>query len=237
MRPAPQTHIHDLPDEIQEDLEKLLKRIRHLTTPKLIMVWLYGSYARGDYINSRNVYPDGLVTEYHSDLDILLVMNQAGRNKKQKEKQRHNLRIRFTEETDIKTKLHILFVEMEVFDKALEEGNYFYEDVLKEGRLLFDRGHPLLPQIGEHDPQRRRRKSEAWFVKFYPVVVGFKRMVEFNYQISDDRLTMLSLHQMSEHLFHVLDLVFTNYKMRSHDLNELLGECGAFLPELVPAIL
>jgi len=236
MRPAPPTHIDDLPDLIQEDLGKLLKVLRDKAPAKLMMAWLYGSYARGDYINRRNVYPDGLVTEYHSDLDILLVIDQEGQGQYKRRRHKDKLRKTIKESADTKTKLHIVFVEMRVFDRALEEGHYFYEEVLKEGRLLFDRGHPLPPQKGEHSPKLRRRKSKAWFMKFYPLVVGFKRGVEFYYQISDDRLTMLNLHQMSEHLFHVLDLVFTDYKMRSHDLNELLEECGAFFPELVPAM-
>jgi predicted nucleotidyltransferase len=47
-------------------------------------IWLFGSYARGDYINDRRVDEYGVVSEYNSDVDILVVLRGKDSFKKSK---------------------------------------------------------------------------------------------------------------------------------------------------------
>ena len=77
------------PSLIHKPLELLLDLIQSEFGDEVAMIWLFGSYARGDFINDRRVGKDGVVSEYQSDIDILLVLNAplvAGRTNQNERK-------------------------------------------------------------------------------------------------------------------------------------------------------
>ena len=61
-----------LPETTQEELNFLVESItRHI--PRCVMIILYGSYARGEYVLWDEKIEFGVHTSYQSDLDILVV--------------------------------------------------------------------------------------------------------------------------------------------------------------------
>ncbi len=219
---SPRTDIDDLPANIQDELHYALKIIKRSKMP-VVMVWLFGSYSRGDFINRRNVDEHGVISVYNSDLDLLLVVEKEGINYKSIRSLYRSLR----DTPYIQTDPHLVFESTEQFDQALREGDFFYVDVIKEGRLLWDGGHPLVETV-DLQPRLRRRKAEAYFRDWYRLATGLKNGAEYHYQTGEYPLTLLNLHQMAEHLLHALHLVWSNYKIRTHELEKLTREATAF---------
>ncbi len=219
---SPRTDIDDLPTKIQDELHYALKIIKRSKMP-VVMVWLFGSYSRGDFINRRNVDEHGVISVYNSDLDLLLIVEQEGLNYKAIRR----LYMSLHDTPYVQTDPHLVFENTDNFDQALREGDFFYVDVIKEGRLLWDGGHPLVETV-DLQPRLRRRKAEAYFRDWYRLATGLKNGAEYHYQTGEYPLTLLNLHQMAEHLLHALHLVWSNYKIRTHELEKLTREATAF---------
>ena len=63
----------NVPDFIRHELDEVVAILRDEPYGhKVLMIILFGSYARGDYINDERFNEEeGYFSEYHSDLDIL----------------------------------------------------------------------------------------------------------------------------------------------------------------------
>ncbi|MDB5232768.1 MAG: hypothetical protein JWN76_3573, partial [Chitinophagaceae bacterium] len=63
------------PSNKQNQILEIVKIILDLASPQKIV--LFGSYAKGHYVEHRYKAKDGIDYEYISDYDFLLVMNDA----------------------------------------------------------------------------------------------------------------------------------------------------------------
>ena len=67
-----QTSLPERSEHVAEQLTAIVNVIRELVGDDLAMLILFGSYARGDWVNDRYVEGD-IVYSYQSDFDLLLV--------------------------------------------------------------------------------------------------------------------------------------------------------------------
>ena len=144
---------------VKDRLSQIVEEILVLSEKKIAKIILFGSYARGTWV--EDTYVEGHITySYQSDLDILLVMKKGGsqalriedRIEKQLEKK----------ELEDNPWVTLIIESTGVVNKQLEKGHYFFSDIKKEGILLYDSGeYELLEakelsnkerkEIGEHD--------------------------------------------------------------------------------------
>ena len=139
----------NVPTLIHKPLELVIDLIRSEFGDEVAMIWLFGSYARGDFINDRRVGKDGVVSEYQSDIDILLVLNAplvAGRTN-QNERKLKKLAARVDKLThalhdqpEIDRSIHLIHETLDRFNDALNHSEYFYLDVVNEGIQLVNNG-------------------------------------------------------------------------------------------------
>ncbi|MDD5728481.1 MAG: nucleotidyltransferase domain-containing protein, partial [Victivallales bacterium] len=61
-----------LPEHKQEELKKLREIIIAMIDAEFVI--LFGSYARGDWVEVKSIGEDGNLYEYRSDYDILVVV-------------------------------------------------------------------------------------------------------------------------------------------------------------------
>lgn len=100
------------------------------------MIILFGSYARGDFVEKDLTYDDHTTYEYMSDFDILIVTKKPTQEK--------NMRLASKIESvilhhqTIKTPTSIIVEDIHHINKKLEESRYFYLDVKREGVMLYD---------------------------------------------------------------------------------------------------
>lgn len=211
----------DIPVAVQTEL-KIVTELICSTIEKVVMVWLFGSYARGEAINDRRIDPEtGTISEYMSDVDVLVITQGMRVNDLKTEKRWQNLIAEIDKHPKINSHIHLIYESLERVNEALSYSEFFYRDVVKEGIVLFNDGITL-SSPKKMLPEDRRNRSIAYLNEIYEQANGFKQGVELYYQLGNLRLTIFSLHQMAEHLFKTYLLVFTHYKPRTHNLLNML---------------
>ncbi len=197
-----------------------LKRVKEIILdecPTVLMIILFGSHARGDWVEDRH-FEDNILHEYMSDFDILVIVrsNQIVNSKDTWRRAETRAR-RFPN----RTWTNLIVESIETVNNALARGHYFFTDIKKEGILLYDTGEFQLARRRKLDPKERRGMAKAHFKEWYTSAEEFyfgfgvyleKRMLK--------RAAFL-LHQATEALFGAILLVFTNYRPRLHDLEKL----------------
>lgn len=235
----------NLPTLIHKPLELAIDLIQSEFGDEVAMVWLFGSYARGDFINDRRVGKDGVVSEYQSDIDILLVLNAplvAGRTN-QNERKLKKLAARVDKLThalhdhpEIDRSIHLIHETLDRFNDALNHSEYFYLDVVNEGIQLVNNGAEMA-QPQQMSAEKRREYGIKYFEMLFEQILEFQQSFEFHYQRQHKALAMFNLHQLTEHLFKVYLLVKTHYKPRTHKLwalRDTVKTLDEYVVELLP---
>ena len=211
--------VKHLPANIQAELAEIVAIIRARCRDS-VMIWLFGSYARGDYINDRRIHPDTqLVTEYHSDLDILVLVYNG--HKLRKSNIWHNIEHDIEDSPRIQTWVHLISEYLKRFNTALRDSEFFYTDIVKEGIVLYRARDITLAEPVPMTQEKRREFAIGYLDKFYSLSVSKKAMFELAYQRQDYVEAIWNLHQLCERLFETWLLVHTHYKPREHDLFKL----------------
>jgi uncharacterized protein len=213
-RPLPPDKIIEL-ELIKEIIIKRFQDNKH--DFKLEKIILFGSYARGKWVEDR-YFTDGIVNEYRSDFDILVV-TQTGIN----ERKWLDLCIDeyIDKQTSIKTEVNIIHHGIQFLNEKISEDYYFFTDIAKEGVLLYDSGRYELATPGPITPAVQARKAQEeldyWMEK------GEDFYQTFKFLLSKQRYNTaaFNLHQAAECYYTSILLVFTGYKPKSHNLKHL----------------
>jgi len=98
------------------------------------MVILYGSYARGTWVEDKYV-EKGTTYEYKSDYDLLVIVSKNSQANADTFVQSVSGKL---DELKMETPVHPIFHGIDFVNEALREGNYFFDDIKREGILLFN---------------------------------------------------------------------------------------------------
>src|SRR5688572_9109883 len=122
--------LEGLPEHRQKELILLVDIIKDVIQPDKII--LFGSYAKGEQVEDRYV-EDGILYEYKSDYDILVVTRD---NMEKEYLLADKVVNRARQVTEVP--VNLIIHEMEYVNEGLRIGQYFFSDIIKEGVLLFD---------------------------------------------------------------------------------------------------
>ena len=228
--PRVKTDLSHLPPEDQEALRRITERIREVVTPEMII--LFGSYARGDWVVDR-YKENGVIYEYISDYDILVVVPTVKDTGKKGRVRLDEKVERDVEDAVRTTKVNAIAHDIEFLNRKLEEGHYFFSDVVKEGVLLYDSGRFKFAEPRELAPEERRRIAEEDYEHWFESACGFVKSSGFNLQEGQLKIAAFELHQATERFYATILLVFTGYKLKSHDLKRLDARATLHVPEVV----
>jgi HEPN domain-containing protein/predicted nucleotidyltransferase len=220
------TSLNDIPKPLPHDKIIELETIKDIIIKrfqdnkhdfKLEKIILFGSYARGKWVEDRYV-TDGIVNEYRSDFDILVV-TQTGIN----ERKWLDLCIDeyIDKQTSIKTEVNIIHHGIQFLNEKISEDYYFFTDISKEGVLLYDSGRYELATPGPITPAVQARKAQEELD--YWMERGDDFYQTFKFLLSNQRYntSAFNLHQAAESYYTSILLVFTGYKPKSHNLKHL----------------
>jgi HEPN domain-containing protein/predicted nucleotidyltransferase len=212
------TSIEHLPKKKQEELFKIISIVREHARVEMII--LFGSHARGTWVDDRYVDPqDGITYEYKSDYDILLVVrskiaaNSTGLWNKIENLIRKN--------TEIGTLVSIIVHDIGELNEKLRTGEYFFNDIVRDGVLLFNSEKFQLESTLQLNSQERARIAKQdydyWFVSADEFFT-YARIAISNGHL---KKAAFFLNQCIEHNFVCILLVFTHYKPKLHNLEKL----------------
>ena len=82
----------------------------------------------------------------------------------------------------IKTPVSVIYHSIRQVNDRLREGRYFFADIKKEGRILYDSGKLKLERIRKPSPKKRKKIAEEdfnhWFKKAKDSCTAFKLTFE-----------------------------------------------------------
>jgi predicted nucleotidyltransferase len=198
------TDLSYLPSERIEDLEQITLKI--LDTNREDIIMLFCSFARGDFKTER-----GKEQGKKSDFDILIVVESGDRRKHVVSKLRGAFK-------DVEIVVQTLVVNISVVNKALEENQYFYSDIKKEGIELFNSGRYDFASLKGQSPTRRREIAEEDFKEWYGAGKEFfdffHTAMEKNYLLRGSFM----LQQAIEIGYTAIEMVFNHYNPHEHNL-------------------
>ena len=215
-----QTSLPERSEHVAEQLTAIVNVIRELVGDDLAMLILFGSYARGDWVNDRYVEGD-IVYSYQSDFDLLVVSEHRSHATVEGEFRLCDAIGRRLRRLGLDRPSATIIVEdIEHLNKDLQRGNYFYADIKKEGVLLFDNGRHTLAEAGPVDPVESRNTSERISSIGSPAQLvlgpGWQALARDR---NNDAAFLL--HQATERFLNAIVLTFTRYKPKTHDIEKL----------------
>jgi HEPN domain-containing protein len=100
----------------------------------------------------------------------------------------------------------------------LAEGQYFFTDIKKEGRLLYDTSRYKLARKRKLKPAEQKRITQDHFDHWFTKAKSF--FIDFNnaYDREDYNQAAFHLHQATEASYKAILLVFTGYNPNEHYL-------------------
>ncbi|MDR0774277.1 MAG: HEPN domain-containing protein [Rickettsia sp.] len=219
---------------IQERLDNIVKEILAVSKHKIAMIILFGSYARGDWVQDE--YKKGHITySYQSDLDIMLVMKKgkhaglaglAIEDKIERRLEKKSLRSPF------ELWVTLVLESTKTVNTQLEKGHYFFSYIKKEGILLYDSGEFQLAEAKNLPWGERRQIAKEDYEYWFARGKGFFLACKYQLTRKDFALSAFELHQTTESFYNAILLVFSGYKPKLHDIRKLGSIAGNYNEEL-----
>lgn len=235
------TDLDHLPDRKRRDLERIVQILfaefedaTALATQKwkkqgrILKVILYGSYARGDWVEDP-------VGGYYSDYDILVVVSDDRLTDPVEYWAKAD--DHFVREVTISKRIGapVAFIVHSLVDvnDQLKRGRPFFIDAVQQGVVLYEaEGHPFAnPQpLTEEAARAEARKSfDYWF----PLSVHGLSLARTSIENGVPRDAAFMMHQAAERAYHCLLLTLTLYSPKSHKLNFLRAQAEPLVHELI----
>ena len=219
--------ISHLPQIKQDELKKTIATIRN-NCNDIEKIILFGSYARGDYKEAKDLQPDRK-SGHISDYDILVVTA----------KKDNSLDLvlwkkisKICQELNLTADPRIITHDIEALNIKLAERQYFYREIKKEGILLYDSNNFKLADERDLTSKEQQRIAQDHFDHWFCKAEDFWDTFSLMSNKEKFASAAFHLHQVAESSYKALHLVFTNYCPHEH-LLEILGfEAEDFHPSL-----
>jgi hypothetical protein len=149
-----------LPEHKQQELIEIAGLIVEEMHPAMVI--LFGSYARNTWAEEIT-QEEGVNLEFKSDYDLLIITSKdlgiQANNQWMKTQQK-------VKSLKFSTSVSLIQHSIGYINKELKAGGYFFTDVIREGKVLYDSGEVALEQPGNVDPvlakQRGKEEFERW---------------------------------------------------------------------------
>ncbi len=220
------TSLEHLPEQKQQELQKAIEIIREEVD--LDMLILFGSYARGDWVEDLD--PETLLYRYQSDFDLLVITETP--RQASKIEQNSQLAQRLAK-TIHRTPISLIAEDTQFINRRLRKSQYFYIDVVHEGILLYDSGKFQLAKPIEITLKERKSLAEEDFEYWFNSANGFLKMYSAALEQGELNITAFQLHQVTERLYGTILLVFTRYKPSTHDIEKLGQRVSSIEPRFL----
>lgn len=218
------TSLSHLPQKKQYEIAQITDIIREVLNPEMII--LFGSYAKGTYVEHKYQGGDRIIYEYISDYDFLVVMKEPIERGHLAESTIMDRVDRY--DPPVSLEIH----SVDYINEGLERGQYFFTDIVKEGILLYDTGQVSFAVARILTPDEKRQIARDYFEIWMPQSKSFANVAAFCISQKDLHLAAFNLHQSTESLYYATLLVFTDYKPKTHNLWKLRKKTKGYSKDL-----
>ena len=196
-----------LPERKQRDLHELVALIRE-EIRDVVMIILYGSYAKNTYVDLDERHDFGVRTYYMSDYDLLVVtqrrlgVREATVNARIKE--------RFSAgKGEFQTYPQLINESFTKLNHALSEGRYFYVEIVNQGILLYNSAKEELATPRKLDYNELSRMAQEYYNKKFTRGERFLYHARIDYDDKEYVECSFFLHQAAEYFIKTIPLVYS----------------------------
>ncbi|WP_089504216.1 HEPN domain-containing protein [Methylobacterium indicum] len=196
---------------------------------RILKLVLFGSYARGDWVEDRG-------SGYLSDYDLLVVVNDARFAEPYEawEKAEERLLQELSLGGRLATPVNVIVHTYQDVNDQLAQGRPFFVDIARDGIVLHEApGFPFAapkPLTEEERHTEAARHLEQWL----PVASHALKLARDSITDHVPRNAAFLLHQASEWLYHCVLLVLTLYSPKLHRLTRLRSQAESVDARLIP---
>jgi predicted nucleotidyltransferase/HEPN domain-containing protein len=212
-----------LPKEKQAELMLITEKIADIV-PQAELILLFGSYARGDWVDGPHIQGRGRLTiRKTSDYDIFVVTRFAytARDTALWDKVKAQLA-----KIDLTTIPRILPRDIDFVNFKLQQGQYFFTEIVNDAIILHDSGEVELSNRKPLNPTETKEIAQDTLDEVFKSAKGFYRGYGFYLNDREYKLAAFSLHQAVEHSYKTVLLIFGGECPQEHHL-DILGDLAA----------
>jgi len=207
------TTLTHLPELKQIELKKIATTIRENCSDAEKII-LFGSYARGDYREEKDLHPDRK-SGHVSDYDVLVVTEK-------KDSALDSLLWKKISEACRNLKLsadpRIITHDIEALNIKLAEAQYFYSGIIEEGISIFDSGNFEFAEERKLTREEEKRRAQDHFDEWFESAKTFFIQYQNALKIDKYKNAGFQLHQAAESAYKSVLLVFANESPNEHFL-------------------
>ncbi|MEJ2045260.1 MAG: HEPN domain-containing protein [Reinekea sp.] len=211
-----------LPQNKQDDLRQITAIVRQ-HCPQAGMIILFGSYARGDYRELKDLAPDRK-SGHPSDYDILVVVNVV--NAANQESDAGAAAQQQIENECIAAGLtatpRFIYHDLSYLNLKLEIGQYFFSDIINEGKLLYSAEGITLASPRELTAEERLEIAREDYEQWFGSAQQFFKKHKYCLSEGWPKQAAFDLHQTAEAAYKTALIIFNGYIPDEHYL-ALLG--------------
>lgn len=236
------TDLDHLPPQKQRELERVVQLVfeefddafalaRHewKKAGRILKVILYGSYARGTWVDEPHT-----AKGYQSDFDLLIIVNDKRLTDRVKywAKLDERLMREYGVTGTLHTPVNFIVHTLQEVNDGLAHGRYFFMDVAKDGVALYQSDDTELHTPKPKTPEQALAMAREYFEEWMPAASGMLETAKFS--VAQGRLkdAAFLMHQATERLYHCVLLVCTFYTPHVHNLGFLRAQAERIDPRL-----
>jgi len=209
------TSLNHLPQRKQDEIAEIVEIIKEIAQPEKIV--LFGSHASDNWVEDEYV-EKGATYSYISDYDFLVVIKKGNQEKE------HEIVSKIENRTEkFKNDVSPIVHDIAYVNKGLEDGQYFFSDLIKEGILLYDTENYEFSKPVPLTREKEGKLSDDYFKTWISSGIRFFKYTKNSFREAVDAGDPLNevifmLHQTTEKFYGGLLLVYTGYKPKTHKL-------------------
>jgi uncharacterized protein len=206
------------------------KNAPHRKQGRILKVILFGSYARGDWV-------DDPIGGYTSDYDLLVVVNHEELTETLEywAKAEDHLVRDYNLTHKLTAPANFIVHSLCDVNKRLKKGRPFFVDIVRDGIALYEAPDQPFDQPEPLSPAEALKEAEEHFSLWMNSVGEFFGTAKYAIEQGWRNKAAFDLHQATERLYHCVLLVLTLYSPKSHKLNFLRSQAERLAPELIEA--
>jgi predicted nucleotidyltransferase len=239
---AMRTSLEHLPGTKRQELSRILEILfrefedatknRNVTRKngRLLKVVLFGSYARGDWVDDR-------VGGYKSDYDLLIIVNDEALTDTTEywTTAEERLQQAFEITRELTAPVHFIVHSLADVNSQLTRGRPFFTDIVRDGVALYEAGDHPFARPAKLSPQEAYDEAKANFDEWFGSAQDFHEAAAEQEVKGKLKLAAFLMHQAAERFYHCALLTMTLHSSKSHNLNFLRAQAERVAPELIPA--
>ncbi len=183
---------------------------------RILKLVLFGSHARGDWVDDHT-------TGYHSDYDLLVVVETERFTDPHDfwERAEERLLRELTVTRRLRTQVSFIVHSIHDLNNQLAYGRPFFVDITRDGIVLYEVEGFALASPKPLSTAEVRAEAERHFQHWFSKATQRFELAQEAVNRGYDKEAAFDLHQTTERFYHCVLLVLTLYSPKLHRLNRL----------------